>query len=57
MMHPFSRLMLAFVLAGVAAHAQTSHWPTQDGNYVIQNFRFGSGESIPEAETPLPHLG
>ena len=37
--------------------AQTSHWPTQDGNYVIKNFHFGSGESIPELKLHYLTLG
>jgi homoserine O-acetyltransferase/O-succinyltransferase len=57
MMRSFSLLMLAVVLASAAAHAQTSHWPTQDGNYVIKNFRFASGESIPELKLHYLTLG
>ena len=45
------------LLAGLAANAQTSHWPTQDGNYVIRNFHFGSGESIPELKLHYLTLG
>jgi homoserine O-acetyltransferase/O-succinyltransferase len=48
MMHVRSRVILAALLASTAARAQTSHWPTRDGNYVIRNFHFGSGESLPE---------
>ena len=51
------RLILATLLAGLAANAQTSHWPTQDGNYVITNFHFGSGESIPELKLHYLTLG
>ena len=57
MMHPFSRLFLAALLASTAASAQTSHWPTQDGNYVIRNFHFGSGESLPELKLHYLTLG
>ncbi len=32
-------------------------WPVQDGNYVINNFRFGSGESIPELKLHYLTLG
>src|SRR6202158_2841955 len=49
--------ILATLLAGLAANAQTSHWPTQDGNYVIRNFHFGSGESIPELQLHYLTLG
>jgi homoserine O-acetyltransferase/O-succinyltransferase len=58
---PFSRLILAALLASVAGSAQTSqpptHWPVQDGNYVISNFHFGSGESIPELKLHYLTLG
>jgi homoserine O-acetyltransferase/O-succinyltransferase len=49
--------LLAGLLAGAASPAQTSHWPTQDGNYVIKNFHFGSGESIPELKLHYLTLG
>src|ERR1700723_1921491 len=50
-------LILAVLLAGLAANAQTSHWPTQDGNYIIRNFHFGSGESLPELKLHYLPLG
>jgi homoserine O-acetyltransferase len=50
-------LCLLFVLTGAASHAQTTKWPTQDGNYVIKNFHFGSGESIPELKLHYLTLG
>jgi homoserine O-acetyltransferase len=57
----FSRLILAALLASAASSAQTSqtptHWPVQDGNYVISNFHFGSGESIPELKLHYLTLG
>jgi homoserine O-acetyltransferase len=49
--------LLAILLASVASPAQTSHWPTQDGNYVIKDFHFGSGESIPELKLHYLTLG
>src|SRR3984957_2613866 len=57
MMHVLSRLILAVLLASTAASAQTSHWPTRDGNYVIRNFHFGSGESLPELKLHYLTLG
>jgi homoserine O-acetyltransferase len=58
---PFSRFILAALLASAACRAQTSqaptHWPVQDGNYVISNFHFGSGESIPELKLHYLTLG
>jgi homoserine O-acetyltransferase/O-succinyltransferase len=53
-------LMLAALLAGAASSAQTSQptpWPVQDGNYVISNFHFGSGESLPELKLHYLTLG
>ena len=32
-------------------------WPTQDGTYTIANFRFGSGESLPELKLHYLTLG
>jgi homoserine O-acetyltransferase len=62
---PISRLflipLLATLLATMAAHAQTSpasrQWPTQDGNYVVKDFHFGSGESLPELKLHYLTLG
>jgi homoserine O-acetyltransferase len=57
----FSRLILAALLASAAGSSQTSqapsHWPVQDGNYIISNFHFGSGESIPELKLHYLTLG
>jgi homoserine O-acetyltransferase/O-succinyltransferase len=45
----------------MATDAQTSpapnHWPTQDGNYVVKDFHFGSGESLPELKLHYITLG
>jgi homoserine O-acetyltransferase len=58
---PFSRLIVAALLATAACGAQSrpapTHWPVQDGNYVISNFHFGSGESIPELKLHYLTLG
>lgn len=55
------RLLFVALLATAAANAQTSQapiqWPTHDGNYVIKNFRFGTGESIPELKLHYLTLG
>lgn len=56
-MRRLSRLILTAMLAGAAANAQTHQWPTQDGNYVIKNFHFGSGESLPELKLHYLTLG
>ena len=56
-----SRLFLVALIGGTAAIAQISKppasWPVKDGNYVIPNFRFGSGESIPELKLHYLTLG
>ena len=58
---PFGRLVLAALLACAVCSAQTSHapthWPVQDGSYVISNFHFGSGESIPQLKLHYLTLG
>jgi homoserine O-acetyltransferase len=44
----------------VSAAAQTppaTHWPVQDGTWVIQNFRFGTGETLPELKLHYLTLG
>jgi homoserine O-acetyltransferase len=53
----FTRLLLVALFASLSAYAQTTHWPTQDGNYVIKDFHFGSGESIPELKLHYLTLG
>src|ERR1700728_3232553 len=50
-------LILITLLASITAGAQTNRWATQDGNYTIKNFHFGSGESIPELKLHYLTLG
>jgi len=47
------------LLVAAVCHAQTAatHWPIQNGTYVISNFHFGSGESIPELKLHYLTLG
>ena len=64
-----SRLILLTLLTSVAtslatpfaASAQTpqagTKWPVKDGAYIIQNFRFGTGESLPELKLHYLTLG
>jgi homoserine O-acetyltransferase len=56
-----SRLILLTLLATTAASAQTAaaptKWPAQDGTYIIKNFHFGSGESLPELKLHYLTLG
>ncbi len=41
--------------SGTAAHSTT--WPTKDGTVVLPNFRFGSGETLPELKLHYLTLG
>jgi homoserine O-acetyltransferase len=56
-----SRLILLTLLTSLAASAQTpearTKWPVKDGVYIIQNFRFGTGESLPELKLHYLTLG
>jgi homoserine O-acetyltransferase len=52
------RFILILLFAVATGNAQThTQWPTQDGNYVIPNFYFGSGESIAELRLHYLTLG
>src|ERR1700761_8672295 len=55
------RFFFAVLFVAAAGYAQTQHsagaWPPQSGNYVIRNFRFGSGESLPELKLHYLTLG
>jgi homoserine O-acetyltransferase/O-succinyltransferase len=42
--------------AQTASHPQT-HWPVLNGTYVIHNFRFGTGETLPELKLHYLTLG
>src|SRR6266567_5502325 len=53
-------LMSAVVLSGgLAARGQTdaSTWPTTDGAVVLKDFKFGSGETLPELKLHYLTLG
>jgi len=60
-----NRLLLFTLLATAFAPAQNSppaappptKWPTQDGTYIIKNFHFNSGESLPELKLHYLTLG
>ena len=43
--------------AAPLAPKQATHWPTRDGQYTIPNFRFGTGESLPELKLHYLTLG
>lgn len=54
------RLVVLIVATVVAASAQSptqTKWPVKDGTYTIKNFRFGSGESLPELKLHYLTLG
>ncbi len=55
------RLILLILLGTLAANAQTLpvhiKWPAKDGTYIIKNFRFGTGESLPELKLHYLMLG
>jgi homoserine O-acetyltransferase/O-succinyltransferase len=51
-------IALLTIAAASAQNVQTgTPWPVKDGNYVIRNFHFGSGESIPELRLHYLTLG
>jgi homoserine O-acetyltransferase len=60
-----NHLILLTILAAATASAQTTpanapaptKWPTQDGTYIIKNFRFNTGESLPELKLHYLTLG
>ncbi|HST78264.1 MAG TPA: alpha/beta fold hydrolase [Verrucomicrobiae bacterium] len=55
------RHLLLFTLLATLAAAQTSkvhtQWPIKDGTYIIKDFRFGTGESLPELKLHYLTLG
>lgn len=55
-------LWLVLAASGAAAFGQTasppaSHWPTADGVVTLPNFRFGTGETLPELNLHYLTLG
>ncbi len=52
----FCRMTLFFFVMSPLA-AQQPKWPTQDGVYTIPNFKFGSGETLPELKLHYLTLG
>jgi len=43
--------------APAPAAATASRWPTKDGDYIVRNFRFRSGETLPEVRMHYMTLG
>ena len=56
-----SRLILLALLAIPVIHAQSpqSHtqWPAKDGTYIVPNFRFSTGETLPQLKLHYLTLG
>jgi homoserine O-acetyltransferase/O-succinyltransferase len=56
-----NRLIVVTFLASLGANTQTppgqTKWPVKDGTYTIQNFRFGTGESLPQLKLHYLTLG
>ena len=50
-------LLAPCALAAQAQRPTAPAWPTQDGNYVIKDFRFGTGETLPELKLHYLTLG
>ncbi|HWG16316.1 MAG TPA: alpha/beta fold hydrolase [Acidobacteriaceae bacterium] len=51
-------LACATLAASLSAQTPaTTHWPTRDGVYTIANFRFGTGETLPELRLHYLTLG
>jgi len=55
------RFVALAIVTAISANAQTleAHitWPIKDGTYVIHNFHFGTGESLPELKLHYLTLG
>jgi homoserine O-acetyltransferase/O-succinyltransferase len=49
--------VLGLVLASIAAAQTPPLWPTQDGTFTIADFRFGSGETLPQLRLHYLTLG
>jgi len=54
--YPLLAVFYVFVSAVAAAQAP-SHWPAQDGTFVIPNFHFGTGETLPQLRLHYLTLG
>jgi homoserine O-acetyltransferase/O-succinyltransferase len=56
-MRLFGHLIIIALIASPNGNTQTSHWPVQDGNYIIKDFHFGSGESLAQLKLHYLTLG
>jgi homoserine O-acetyltransferase/O-succinyltransferase len=50
-------LLTILSMGATSAQAPAPAWPTQDGTYIVNDFRFGSGESLPELKLHYLTLG
>ena len=50
-------LIVVLVAATTAQTEPHTNWPVKDGTFVIENFRFGTGESLPELKLHYLTLG
>lgn len=58
MINRLTVLAFVIILAGDAqSPSSQTKWPVKDGTYVIKNFRFGTGESLPELKLHYLTLG
>src|SRR3954454_1235137 len=69
MVRRFSLVCVAFVLPGLSAHSQNEqkpyvtlapqprNWPTKDGTVMLRDFKFRSGETLPELKLHYLTLG
>ncbi len=57
----WTRLLCAAVVSTCVAHSQNSQpahtWPVKSGTYVIKDFHFGTGETLPELKLHYLTLG
>ncbi len=56
-----NRFLVFTLVTTLAAHAQrpdaSTRWPIKEGAYILKNFRFGTGESLPELKLHYLTLG
>ena len=53
----FIAAALGLLAAHIATAAEPASWPTQDGTHTIRDFRFGTGETLPELRLHYLTLG
>jgi homoserine O-acetyltransferase len=51
------KIVAVVISAGLLANSQTNKWPTKDGTAVLKDFKFGSGETLPELKLHYLTLG